>query len=59
MIGQGMETWDNGLLWAVVMLFLLLIILAGVQYDLTHHTVRIYNWETLPVSGQGETAKEK
>lgn len=45
MIGQGMETWDNGLLWAVVMLFLLLIILAGVQYDLTHHTVRIYNWD--------------
>lgn len=45
MIGQWIETWDNGLLWAVAMLFLLLVILAGAQYDLTYHTVRIYNWD--------------
>lgn len=45
MIGQWMETWDNGLLWAAAALFLLLMILAEVQHDLTYHTVRIYNWD--------------
>lgn len=45
MIEQWMESWDNGLLWAVAALLLLLVILAGAQYDLTYHTVRIYNWD--------------
>lgn len=45
MIEQWMEFWNNGLLWAAAVLLLLLVILAGAQYDLTYHTVRIYNWD--------------
>lgn len=45
MTGEWIFTVDNGLLWAVAVLLLLLAVLAGVQHDLTYHTVRIYNWD--------------
>lgn len=45
MTGEWILTVDNGLLWAVVALLLLLAVLAVVQHDLTYHTVRIYNWD--------------
>jgi len=45
MTGEWILTVDNGLLWAVTALLLLLAVLAAVQRDLTYHTVRIYNWD--------------
>ncbi len=43
------EEWlaaaDGYLLWAAVVLFLLLAVLAAVWRNLAHHTVRIYNWD--------------
>ncbi|MCX4341220.1 MAG: hypothetical protein OSJ72_16450 [Lachnospiraceae bacterium] len=43
------EEWlaaaDGYLLWAAVVLFLLLALLAAVWRNLAHHTVRIYNWD--------------
>lgn len=43
------EIWmaaaDGYLLWAVAVLFLLLVVLAAGWYDLARHTVRIYNWD--------------
>ena len=45
MTEKWIVSWNNGLLWAVTALLLLLVVLAAVQYDLTYHTVRIYNWD--------------
>lgn len=45
MTGEWILTVDNGLLWAVTALLLLLAVLAAVQRDLTYHMVRIYNWD--------------
>lgn len=45
MTGEWILTVDNGLLWAVAALLLLLAVLAGVRRNLTYHTVRIYNWD--------------
>lgn len=45
MTGEWILTVDNGLLWAVTALLLLLAVLAVVRHDLTYHTVRIYNWD--------------
>lgn len=43
------EIWifnvEDGPLWVIAALILLLAVLAAVQYDLTYHTVRIYNWD--------------
>lgn len=40
-----MVTYGGGPLWAAAALWLLLGILAAVQYHLAYHTVRIYNWD--------------
>lgn len=45
MTGEWILILDDGLLWAVTALLLLLAVLAAVQHDLTYHTVRIYNWD--------------
>lgn len=45
MIGEWIAVFDEGPLWAIAVLLFLLMMLAGTQYDLTYHTVRIYNWD--------------
>lgn len=45
MTGEWILFADGGPLWAVAALLLLLAVLAALLYDLTYHTVRIYNWD--------------
>lgn len=45
MIGEWIVIFEDGPLWAAAVLLFLLMLLAGVQKDLTYHTVRIYNWD--------------